>query len=369
MSGSLLRVLHVLNELKPSGAETMLKAAASNFRARRIESHILGTGIQEGSYTAELENAGYRIHHIPFGRSVLFFLQFFLFLRREQFDLVHFHAEGANFWSVLTALVAGQRRLIRTVHSNFEFDGYLRQRRAVQRRLLCRLGVRYVSISPSVADNERRRYGIETTLIPNWYDSGHFRPPSDSERVTARRHFGFEDKDLVIVTVGNCNRTKNHGAVFEAVKLIPEELRPKYLHVGTEEPDHPERKLATKLGVSRNVQFVGAQKDVRGALWASDVYMMPSLYEGFGIAALEAISVGLPAIVYDSPGLRDLQESFPDLKLAMNPGELSAALLVIAKDARQRRKEIADKNYEIARSKFGVDVGVELYWKLYMGVL
>jgi glycosyltransferase involved in cell wall biosynthesis len=358
-----------LNELKPSGAETMLKVAAQAFFTRGIESHILGTGIQSGSFAAELASAGYRIHHIPFGRSVLFFMRLFVFLRREQFDLVHFHAEGANFWSVLTALVAGQHRLIRTVHSNFEFDGYLRQRRAVQRRLLSWLGVRYVSISPSVADNERRRYGIETTLIPNWYDSGHFRPPSESERVTARQHFGFEDKDLVMVTVGNCSRTKNHGAVFESVRLIPEELRPKYLHVGAEEPDHPERKFATKLGVSRNVQFVGAQKDVRGALWASDVYVMPSLYEGFGIAALEAISVGLPAIVYDSPGLRDLQESFPDLKLAMNPGELSAALLALAKDARQRRKEITDKNYEIARSKFGVDVGVELYWKLYKGVM
>lgn len=369
MSGSQLRVLHILNELKPSGAETMLKVAAPNFRARGIESHILGTGIQGGSYREQLESVGYRIHHIPFERSVVFFQQLFMFLRRERFDLVHFHAEGANFWSVLIALVAGQHRLVRTVHSNFQFDGYLRWRRAVQRRLLSWLGVRYVSISPSVADNERRRYGIETTLIPNWYDSGHFRPPSHSERMAARRHFGFEDKDLVMVTVGNCNRTKNHGAVFEAVKRIPEELRPKYLHVGTEEPGHPERELATKLGVSCNVQFVGAQKDVRGALWASDVYVMPSLYEGFSIAALEAISVGLPAILYDSPGLRDLQESFPDLKLAMDPGELLAALLGIAKNARQRRTGIAAKNYEIARSRFGVDVGVERYWKLYQDVV
>ncbi len=369
MRSSLLRVLHVLNELKPSGAETMLKAAAPHFRARGIECHILGTGIQKGCYAAELQNAGYRIHHLSFGRSALFFLKLFMFLRREQFDLVHFHAEGANFWSVLTALVVGQHRLIRTVHSNFRFDGYLRQRRAVQRRLLSWLGVRYVSISPSVADNERRRYGIGTTLISNWYDSGHFRPPSDSERVAARRHFGFDDNDLVMVTVGNCSRIKNHGDAFEAVKLIPQELRPKYLHVGAEEPGHPERELATKLGVSGNVQFVGAQKDVRGALWASDVYVMPSLYEGFGIAALEAISVGLPAILYDSPGLRDLQESFPDLTLAMNPGELADALLALAKNTRQRRKEIADKNYELARSRFGVDVGVERYWKLYQEVV
>ena len=369
MRSSRLRVLHVLNELKPSGAERMLKVAAQNFRARGIEGHILGTGIQRGSYAAELASAGYRIHHIPFGRSVLFFLRLFVFLRREHFDLVHFHAEGANFWSAMTARFAGQRRLVRTVHSCFEFDGSLRQKRAVQRRLLSWLGIRYVSISRSVADNELRRYGIVTTLIPNWYDSGHFRPPSDSERITARRQFGFADKDVVMVSVGNCNRIKNHGAILEAMTLIPEGSRPKYLHVGTEELDYPERELAITLGVSCNVQFVGAQNDVREALWASDIYVMPSLYEGFGIAALEAISVGLPAVVYDSPGLRDLQDPFPDLKLVKNHRDLSTALLVSTKNMRQRRNEITEKNYEIARSRFGIDAGVERYWKLYQDLV
>lgn len=365
MSNSRLRVLHVLNELKPSGAEKMLKVAAQSFRARGIESHILGTGIRGGIYAAELANAGYRIHHIPFARSVSFFLKFFLFLRREEFDLVHFHAEGANFWSAMTALLAGQRRLVRTIHSNFEFDGYLRQRRAVQRRLLSWLGVRYVSISPSVAENELRRYEIGTTLIPNWYDSGHFRPPSNSERIAARRRFGFEGNDVVVVSVGNCHRIKNHGAVLEAITQIREGSRPQYLHVGTEELDYPERELAIALKVSRNVRFVGAQNDVREALWASDIYVMPSLREGFSIAALEAISVGLPAVVYDSPGLRDLKEPFPDLTLVKNPTDLSVALLATAESRMQRRNETTTKNYETARSRFGIDVGVERYCQLY----
>lgn len=365
MSDSRLRVLHVLNELKPSGAERMLKVAAQKFRARGGEGHILGTGIQKGSYAAELASAGYLIHHIPFGRSVLFFLRLFVFLRREHFDMVHFHAEGANFWSAMTARLAGQRRLVRTVHSNFNFDGYLRRRRAMQRRLLSWLGVRYVSISPSVADNELHRFGIRTVLIPNWYDSEYFRPPSENERISARQQYGYADKDVVIVSVGNCDRTKNHGAILEAMTLIQEGSRIKYLHLGMEELDHPERELAAALGVSCNVQFVGAQNDVREALWAADIYVMPSLYEGFGIAALEAISVGLPAVVYDSPGLRDLKEPFPDLSLVRNPRDLSTALLAAADSASQRRNEIRSKNYETAHGRFSIDAGVERYWRLY----
>lgn len=365
MRDSRLRVLHVLNELKPSGAETMLRVAAQSFHARGIEGHILGTGVQNGSYAAELANAGYRIHHIPFARSLSFFLKFFMFLRRQQFDLVHFHAEGANFWSAMAARLAGHGRLVRTVHSCFEFDGYLRQRRAFQRQLLSWLGVRYVSISPSVADNELRRFGIRTILLPNWYDSEHFRPPVNSERVIARQQFGFEDKDLVIVSVGNCNRTKNHGAILEAITQFQEGARIKYLHVGTEEFGHPERELAKLLGISCNVQYVGAQHDVRTALWAADIYVMPSLHEGFGIAALESIAVGLPAVLYDSPGLRDFKEPFPDLTLVKNPGDLATALLATAERTRQRRNAISSKNYEVARSRFGVDAGVDRYCKLY----
>jgi glycosyltransferase involved in cell wall biosynthesis len=369
MRDSRLKVLHVLNELKPSGAETMLKVAAKKFRAKGIESHILETGTQSGSFGAELARAGYRIHHIPFGRSVLFFLRLFVFLRREHFDLAHFHAEGANFWSAMTARLTGQRRLVRTVHNCFEFDGSLRQRRAVQRNLLSRLGVRYVSISPSVAENELRRYGIETTLIPNWYDSEHFRPPSVSERISARRQFGYADQDVVIVSVGNCNRTKNHGAVLEAMTLFPKWSRIKYLHVGMEELGHPERELATALGVSPNIQFAGPLNDVREALWAADIYVMSSLHEGFSIAALEAISVGLPAVLYDSPGLRDLKEPFPDLTLVKNPKNLSAALLATTESTRQRRNEITGKNHEIARRRFGVDAGVESYCRLYQSLV
>lgn len=343
----------------------MLKGAAQRFCAKGIEGHILGTGVQIGSFAAELNSAGYRIHHLPFGRSVSFFLKLYTFLRREQFDVVHFHAENASFWSAMTARFAGQRRLVRTVHNCFEFDGYLRQRRAFQRRLLSWLGVRYVSISPSVAENELRRYGIETTLIPNWYDSAHFRPPSDSERISARRQYGYADQDIVVVSVGNCNRTKNHGAALEAMTLFPKGSRIKYLHVGVEERDYPERKLAAALEVLCNVQFVGALHDVREALWASDIYVMPSLHEGFSIAALEAMSVGLPAVLYDSPGLRDLKEPFRNLTLVKNPSNLAKALLATAESTRLRRNEITSKNYDVARSRFGVDAGVDRYCKLY----
>ena len=61
-----LRVLHVLSELKPSGAETMLVAAAPLFQAAGIVLEVLSTGATTGLYAKHFEAAGYQLHHLPF---------------------------------------------------------------------------------------------------------------------------------------------------------------------------------------------------------------------------------------------------------------------------------------------------------------
>jgi glycosyltransferase involved in cell wall biosynthesis len=220
--------------------------------------------------------------------------------------------------------------------------------------------VRYVSISTSVARNEKDRYRIDTLLIPNWFDSDHFHPPSDHERAAARRQLGLAPDDKVIVSVGNCNPVKNHVAILEALARIPAERRPRYLHVGGEEAGQPERALATRLGVADHVQFLGSVPDTRGALWAADAYVMPSRFEGFSIAALEALGVGLPAIVADVPGLRDLREWFPELRLVRDVDDLAVAL---AEDVPAANDQPAR-----AREQFGCATGVERYARLYREV-
>ena len=65
-----LRVLHILGELKPSGAECMLKVAAEEFSSLGIQNEILSTGIEQiGPYAPMMTGVGYEVHHIPFAKS------------------------------------------------------------------------------------------------------------------------------------------------------------------------------------------------------------------------------------------------------------------------------------------------------------
>lgn len=368
MNNRPMRVLHVLGELKPSGAETMLVAAAPLFQANGIVAEVLSTGASTGPFAGRFEAAGYRVHHIPFSRTPGFWLKERELMRTGKYDVIHLHCEGANFWHGITAWSARPTVVLRTVHNAFAFQGTLQWRRGWQRRLLQRLGVRHVSISASVRDTELNHYRLPTTLIWNWYDSLRFTQTTQEARAAARAGFGLNDADFVIASVGNCSAVKNHTAIVEAIAILPEAQRPIYLHAGIEEAGQPERALAQQLGVSDSVRFLGGLGDVLPLLRAADVFMMPSCYEGFGIAAIEALATGLPALFADVAGLKDFRKDFPHLIYTGTLAENVVAGLHALIAMPEAHKTFIQQQYPVIASRlFGMERGVQEYLTLYRG--
>lgn len=359
-----LRVLHVLNELRPSGAEIMLRIAAPLFREHQIECDLLATGASIGPYAPVLAAEGYHIHHIPFQRSPAFFLSVARFARREGYDVVHLHAERAFFAYVLAARLLGIRRLVRTVHNNFNFSGWLSMRRGLERRLAERLGVRFIAIAPGVAQTERNLYGTTPHLIPNWFDSNRFHPVTPTERLSARARLGLGADEFVIVTVGNCSQVKNHTALIEALARCSE-LPWRYVHVGLEEPGEPERALTRRLNISNRIQFIGAVDDVLPLLQAADLYVMPSHFEGLGIATLEALAVGLPVLLTEVPGLVDFRQYLDDLHYCEpDTQSIANALRPLIEQHTTGLQGAEDRSAAIHRA-FGSRRGVQAYCSVY----
>jgi glycosyltransferase involved in cell wall biosynthesis len=360
-----LKVLHILNELMPSGAENMLRVAGPSFQAAGCELHVMSTGAAVGPYAQPLAEAGYTVHHRPFAKSPRFFLELARAVRSGGFDTVHLHAERGFFWYVLALRWAGVRRIVRTVHNNFAFGGLLRARRSVERRLAEWLGVRFVSIAPGVDQNERQRFGTHPRLIPNWFDSARFTPPTPVEVATARAALGIAPGRFVLLSVGNCSEVKNHALLIDALAMLAD--RPwLYLHAGAEQAGAPERAQAQRLGLGERIRFLGPQADVRTLLWAADLYVMPSLFEGMSIAALEALGSGTPCLFAESPGLVDLRQFVAGLHYAdKQPAAFAAAL--------RQRIEAGPKPTDAGTSgatasvhrAFGLARGVQAYAALY----
>lgn len=359
-----LSVLHVLGELRPSGAEVMLKLAAPLWIKKGVELHVLALGENLGPYATQLRQAGFSVHHVPIERGIKLInglWHYWKILRKINPCLVHVHQESLSLFMVLLAYSLGHRNF-RTIHNNFGFSGILRAQKTIERWLCRMMGCKHIAISQSVQENEKMRFLNPSELIWNWFDTHYYRPPSEREKNDARRNLGIPIKKEVLVSIGNGSDVKNYIEIVRMLKKIQDpELY--YLQVGFEHPEKKDRKEAEVLDISGQIRWCGPQENVRNYLWAADSYFMPSIFEGFGISAVEALACGLPCYLADVPGLKDLTQ------LGTQAFWVAPQANSLAQNYKERKNKPWNEgeiNSKIVREFFSVDKGAEAYlrkWK------
>jgi glycosyltransferase involved in cell wall biosynthesis len=349
-----MKVLWVLSELRASGAEMMAAVAAREWRRHGVELEILGTGPQIGRFAKGLRDCGYSVHHLPLTPFSSFAAGYVRLLKNARYDTVHIHQERANFYLGLLARAAGVRRVVRSVNSRFAFTGPRRLERTFQRSLLRWVGVQHVSISPTVRTNEWQRYRNRSELVYCWFDERAFSVPDPPQRAAARAAFHLGAGDVAVVTVGNCWAVKNHASMIRALRQL--DPRFVYLHAGVGARSDEERQLSEELGVEDRIRFLGHVDDVPRLLHAADCYVMPSRYEGMGIAALEALASGVPSVLANVDGLGDLKPFFPDAWwIDPTPAAIAGAVLEVAAQPVSFREVVTPQLAATARSRFSTE--------------
>ena len=112
--------------------------------------------------------------------------------------------------------------------------------------------------------------------------------------------------EKIMVHASNFRKIKRVNDVVKIFAAVKKELPAKLLMIG----DGPERsateELAKELGVHDDVRFVGKQEQIEEILLVSDVFVLPSEYESFGLAALEAMAAKVPVISTNTGGLPEI---------------------------------------------------------------
>ena len=244
-------------------------------------------------------------------------------LRDGRYDVVHFHTSRAHAMAPwvrgLTRAAVVTRRM--DYVPNRLFAPWLYGRHAVD-------GV--AAISAAVADALARAIGAREriTVIPSGVDCAHFRPPSADERAAARAALGLGDADLAVGTVGALVPRKGHRYLVEAMALLGRGSADaaggggQQRDVVARQTAAPQRRVVAiiagggslrdplaaeirRCGLGDAVRMLGRVDDARAILWALDVFAMPSLSEGLGVALLEAMACGLPAVASRVGGIVD----------------------------------------------------------------
>jgi glycosyltransferase involved in cell wall biosynthesis len=139
--------------------------------------------------------------------------------------------------------------------------------------------------------------------------------------------------------------------------------------VGQEEEGHPERQMAKDLGIADQVKFVGYSNDVLPLLSAADVYVMPSLYEGFSIAALEAVATGIPAILTDVNGLKDMKSIDGVYYVQLSFLDLASKLVTVASLSFEKRQTFITNQVGQVNDLYSIKRGADSYMQLYNQLL
>jgi N-acetyl-alpha-D-glucosaminyl L-malate synthase BshA len=224
------------------------------------------------------------------------------------------------------------------------------------------------SVSRYLEARTRQVFGVERgiAVVPNFVDLDRFRPrPDDPLRARLA-----SPRERVLVHVSNFRPVKRAVRAVEAFARVAAAAPARLIMVG----DGPDRGAcearARDLGVRERVRFLGAQAGVEEILPCADLFLLPSEYESFGLAALEAMACGVVPVASDAGGLPEVVRDGvdgvlvdPDDEAAM--GEAAAALL--ADPARLAAMKLEARR--TAETRFARDLVVPLYEEVYRGAL
>ncbi|MBO5955120.1 MAG: glycosyltransferase family 4 protein [Clostridia bacterium] len=127
------------------------------------------------------------------------------------------------------------------------------------------------------------------------------------DKVAFRKELGLEPTDKVILTVSEINQNKNYITMLQTIKILVEKDKNiKFVSCGTGVWREKISNYAKELGIENNVIFLGYRKDIGKIMQVSDLFFHASYREGLTLSVMEAMSFGLPCVVSNVRGNRDL---------------------------------------------------------------
>jgi N-acetyl-alpha-D-glucosaminyl L-malate synthase BshA len=288
----------------------------------------------------------------------------------ERLDLLHVHYAIPHSISAYLARAMTARRLpfITTLHgTDITLVGSDRSYLPITR-----FSIENSDAVTAISEYLRRRTLEEfevarsIDVIPNFVNCARYHRTGNP---ALRRRYAHDDEKIV-VHLSNFRRVKRVQDVVEIFARIAHALPARLIMIG-DGPDRADAEHRARcLGLADRVVFLGKQEQIHGFLSICDLMLLPSELESFGLAALEAMAHGVPAVASDVGGLPEVIEDGISGKLfavgALDQmGEYAAALL--RDDARLEKMGHAAR--ERACSRFDSATIVPLYERLYERVL
>lgn len=363
-----MRILYVLPALGVGGAEVLVKNLAISFIHMGYNVSVL-TMLPDGDdfITKVLIENGVKIIRCPAKKrySILEIIKNLIFLVRHfknnEYDVIHTNLTWDLYnLAVVSLLVNRKLKLVTTEHNtvvprrdNFFIKLFFLEYLIYKRYL------KVVCITEEVF----KCLTLRLPFLSNKCIVINNGVPLDIDYIEydALKKINYP----IILCIGTLCERKQQRVLIEAVSKMSPLVE---LWIVGDGPDRDSLgSLVKKIGIEKKVKFLGKMRDVFGVIKQATIYVQASLHEGLSISMLEAMVGGLPMVVSDAPGMKELTLNVARFFPVGNVEALTSILDELLKD--HNRLQLMSKLSRQRAGDFSIEKTANGYLKLYEGVI
>jgi len=366
------RILHLITALSVGGVQNQLAKVVSSYDRPAFSPSVCCLS-HKGEIGDELERMGVEVKALgskAAGFSPKLLWRLFHLLRAERIAVLRPH----KYRSALYGVLAGRMAKVPVIIPSFHLPQAIRKaKRRSMIRFLSRMSDEVVAVSQAVAENLTEGIGVPRSkirVIHNGVDLREFENLPSKEQ--AQKRVKTPPDAWVIGGIGRMKAQKGFGNLLSALPLLEEKGLRNYwvMMVGDGDLRVGLERQALQSGCEEKVKFLGVRRDIPQLLRAMDVFVFPSLWEGFGTALLEAMAAQVPIVASDLPCVREIipDERYGSLVPPGEVGALAEAILGIWRNGKPwETRVIAAKDRAI--QDFSLARVVSTYQDLYQEIL
>ncbi|MBM4065248.1 MAG: glycosyltransferase family 4 protein [Planctomycetes bacterium] len=384
-SAEKIRVLHVITRLERGGAPAVLLEVLRRCDTSQFEHHI-ATGLSqapEDDMISFAKDTGFRVVVIPsLIRDIHPFLDIYALLKlyflilRSRYDIVHCHTSKGGFIGRLAARMANVKCIIYSPHGDI-FEGYFGEIKTRFFIWLERFSARFTDKIITLTKSGIGPYlkaGIgqksQFDYIYNGIDVESLEKRK-VDRIQKRQELGIENEYFLIVTAGRLVPVKGQTYLISALaQVITEIPNIRLVLLGDGELRGELSGQVKTLGLEKQVLFPGMRSDVPEIISCGDLFVLPSVNEGFGVVLLEAMAMGCPIVATNVGGVPEvvLDGETGILVPPGDPVELAGGIIQLLKDTSLAVK-MAECGYQRLKACFDIRETVSKTEHLYKELL
>lgn len=322
----------------------------------------------EQKVKSEIIELGCKIYQIPFQRSpikkenIIASKMLKDIIISNKYDLVHTHTPVASAIVRLVCRKLMNIKVLYTAHGFHFFYGapfknwlfYYPIEKFLSKYTDVLITINDDDFNTSIVKNFKAKKIVKVNGVG--IDFTKFLVPNEDKKYRLREEYSFSNKDFILIYVGELSSRKNQKILIEAISYSYKEIpNLKLLLVGEGELKYKYEKLIENMGVSDYVKVLGYRSDIPELMQLSDASVSSSKHEGLPVNVIEAMATGLPLIVSDCRGNKDLVENDFNGYLieANNERQMSEMIISLYKN-REKREQFKENSLKIL-SKYSID--------------